>query len=241
MKNWLRVCLVFIIIICLGVVKMPDTAQAISPAEGSWNTGQEVKLDMLKNPGPSWMNLLSTAIKITAPAKICHPFRGGQYHWVGQIMQLKDGKWTKVTTVNDWVPSKEGEFMSCAQANEAGTYALFGYYNGPAETANDTSTCKLDTSKWTGIVRWDGESYIMIIYLGTDVAAGLPVTYNVYSTHISYIDSLTGTSTTQFFEDSKPPNYTILDSDVTTGEWTIGLKVTIDGCSKNFTLSGVVD
>jgi len=35
-------------------------------------------------------------------------------------------------TTNDWVPNKEGEFMSCAQAPAAGTYALFGYWKKPA-------------------------------------------------------------------------------------------------------------
>jgi len=97
-------------------------------AGGSWSTGSSVDVSALAATAPTWLQLLADGVKITEAGKICHPFRGGQFGWVGQIMQYKDGKWVKLTTTNDWVPNKEGEFMSCVVAPAAGTYALFGYW-----------------------------------------------------------------------------------------------------------------
>jgi hypothetical protein len=239
MKNWFRIGLVLMIVLGAVFVSEPKNVQAQPPAEGSWNTGKEVQIDVSKYPELSWMNLFSTAIKISAPTKICHPFRGGQYHWVGQIMQLKDGKWKKVTTVNDWVPSKEGDFMSCAQAIEAGTYALFGYYNGPAEitsTNSTTSTCVYDMSGWNAyIVTTEGSDKGIEVDLSSGILGGLPASFEVTSVNGGYSSPMSETTTT--FKGKDITYALFANALVYSGNWSITIKFTMGDCSKNFDLS----
>lgn len=78
---------------------------------------------------PATLTLLTWGIKVTTAQTICHPFRGGQYGWVGHISEFSEGKWVNVPTTNAWVPNKEGLYMSCAKATHAGTYALFAVYD----------------------------------------------------------------------------------------------------------------
>ena len=101
--------------------------------------GAEVAIDLEAAPAPAWLQLLAKGLKIEAPARICHPFRGGQFGWTADIRRLVNGKWVKLATTADWVPSREGKFMACAQAPAAGTYALFGYYR--EQTAAIAPTC----------------------------------------------------------------------------------------------------
>lgn len=105
-------------------------------ANGSWQIksgeGTEVDITSAASTAPGWLQLLSTnGVSMSIGGQICHPLRGGQFGWVGQIRMLKDGEWVKVPTVNGWVPDKEGAFMACAEIEAAGTYALFGYFVAP--------------------------------------------------------------------------------------------------------------
>jgi hypothetical protein len=141
----------------LNALAKSDPKSTVTPnaliAGGSWTAGSTVDITILSTSAPSWLQLLSTdGIKLTAAGKVCHPLRGGQFGWVGYIMQYKDGEWVKIPTVNDWVPNKEGDYMACAQAPAAGTYALFGYYTRPAVSASveePGSSCSYSTSDWT--------------------------------------------------------------------------------------------
>jgi len=143
------------IILCISLIKPPKTVEAKDTkiAAGEWLTGTEVEVDALV---PADLNLLTKGVKVTEPGMICHPFQGGQFHWVGEIRYLKNGEWLKLKTTNDWYPDKEGQFMSCAQVPAAGTYALFGYYNGPLEIAyqdmpNICSSYVVNTDGFTNI------------------------------------------------------------------------------------------
>jgi hypothetical protein len=78
--------------------------------------------------GPAWLQLLSTGLDISGPATICYPFRGAQFGWVGQIRFLYEGTWIPITTTVKWVPTIEAKILACATIRNAGTYALFGYW-----------------------------------------------------------------------------------------------------------------
>jgi hypothetical protein len=138
MKKICNIILVLALALGVALVNAPKAVEAIpSPipngvADGSWTTGSEVNVDLAAATAPSWLQLLSEGTVITAPVKICHPFRGGQFGWTGQIMQLVGDQWVKLTTTAEWVPDSEGEFMACAETPAAGTFALFGYYTEPA-------------------------------------------------------------------------------------------------------------
>jgi hypothetical protein len=140
MIKTVRFILVFLFVLGLVLMSAPHQAQAIeseiSPliAGGSWTAGQVVDVTTLAAKAPTWLQLLTNGVKVTEAGKICHPFRGGQFGWIGEIRQYKSGEWFRLKTTNDWVPSKEGEFMSCAEAPAAGTYALFGYWIRPFVT-----------------------------------------------------------------------------------------------------------
>lgn len=123
------------------VIPIPTTPVSPDIAGGAWKTGSEVQVDLVANPAPTWLQLLSNGVKITKAGEICHPLRGGQFGWVGEIRQLKDGKWVKLATTNGWVPDKEGEYLACAQAPGAGVYALFGYNN---TVTDNTPPVKID-------------------------------------------------------------------------------------------------
>jgi len=74
------------------------------------------------------LQLMSTGLMLSAPAKICYPFRGGQFGWRGQIRLLYGNKWVPLATTVVWTPTIEGKLMACANAPSAGTYALFAYW-----------------------------------------------------------------------------------------------------------------
>ena len=161
MKNLRYLLIALMLVLGIIVLSIPQTAQAKSEsgpgttsgssgiAEGAWGvttgSGSDYDVTKIVASAPKWLQLLDTnGIKLTKASKICHPLRGGPYGWIGQIYQYKDGKWTKMTTVDAWVPNNEGIYMSCAEAPSAGIYALFGYYVRPAnyvESSGSGSTC----------------------------------------------------------------------------------------------------
>ena len=138
MKKVIRVILVTLFIVLLFIAGVPDTVKAgviptnnPSLAQGDWSAGANTEVNFDENPMPNWLQLLTSPVKITETGQVCHAFRGGQFGWVGEIRQLVDGKWVKVASTVGWVPNEEGSFMICFDANTAGTYAMFGYYNPP--------------------------------------------------------------------------------------------------------------
>jgi len=132
---WLIFVLLFVIgLMAIGtprIVQAQPIHTAVVLASGDWSSGTPVDVNFTDNPAPSWMQLLTSPVKVTEAGKICHDFRGGQFGWVGEIRQLVDGQWLKVPVTIGWVPSTEGAFMICADVSSAGTYALFGFYNPP--------------------------------------------------------------------------------------------------------------
>ncbi|MHB8089494.1 MAG: hypothetical protein ACYDH2_14735 [Anaerolineaceae bacterium] len=140
MKKTISVVAGLVLLFALVFVSIPNNVQAgysvtkQSIAAGEWNTGTMVKVDLTAAPAPEWLQLMTTdAVVLEEPTKICHEFGGGKFHWVGEIRQLKDGRWIKLETTNGWVPDEEGTYLSCAQAPSEGTYALFAYYYCPPD------------------------------------------------------------------------------------------------------------
>ncbi len=137
MKKWFSVLSIALIITVLFLAALPSQSAAaiLIPtyplASGDWSEGDPVDVDLVTNPAPEWLQLLAGGTKISEAGEICHPFRGGQFYWVGEIRQLKDGKWVKLATTVDWSPNKEGKLMACATAPAAGTYALFAWFDAP--------------------------------------------------------------------------------------------------------------
>lgn len=163
MKRNARFILAILFVLGLVLMSAPRQAQAgeirSNPniAGGSWTAGQVVDVTTLAAKAPTWLQLLTSGVKITEAGKICHPFRGGQFGWIGEIRQYKNGEWFKLKTTNDWVPSKEGEFMSCAEAPAAGTYALFGYWIRPAGyVVAPSAACNYSTADWTASFYGEG-------------------------------------------------------------------------------------
>jgi hypothetical protein len=132
------------ILSCLLLTKglMSVSASPLIPdlGTGTWSTGTESTIDLEKYPAPyNWYQLVEKGVKVSKAGEICHPFRGGQFKWVGDIRQLVDGKWKKINTTQGWLKGPESTYQICAQAPAAGTYALFAYYTGPNE--NLGSSC----------------------------------------------------------------------------------------------------
>jgi len=104
-------------------------------------TGTEFTVDLAKTPAPAWLQLASQGLNLSGPANICMPYRFGQFNWVGEIHRLVDGKWVKLNTTNQWSPTEEGMYESCAYAPAKGTYALFGLYHEATTTSLTAKQC----------------------------------------------------------------------------------------------------
>jgi hypothetical protein len=157
MKKTARVSLVLIFMLGLTLLIVPNTAQAIKTdssaiAGGEWSTGTSVDVSKMMDQKPDWLQLLSkNGVKVDGAGELCHPLRGGQFGWVGEIREYKKGEWIRIPTTNDWVPSLDGVYTACAQVSKAGTYALFGYYVRPVGKVKDTKDDGFDCAT----VGWD--------------------------------------------------------------------------------------
>jgi len=174
-------------------------------AAGQWNTTTEVDVDLTANPAPSWLQLMSRGVTITSAKKICHPFRGGQFSWVGEIRQLVDGQWLKLETTTGKLDGPEGMYSACANAPAAGTYALFGYYTGPNEPAPGYTVCYFKHIGWGEDYGIIGNSYSeRWLKIGFDMKVDLPlgtvVRYSIYSVDPegSIDANLTGSTTVTY-------------------------------------------
>ena len=141
MKKIVIMLTVFVLVFAFFQLSKPNPVNAMKPtpsevpaiAPSTWTGGEEVSVDLTKYPAPDWLELKSQGVLVSTPGKICHEFRGINFHWVPEVRQLKDGKWVKIASTGSWVPSTEGTYVVCANAKTAGTYALFAFYNGPTE------------------------------------------------------------------------------------------------------------
>lgn len=153
MKKGTYCLAVFVLVICMLLVNLPKEVQANAGdiGGGTWVTPgssdafKTVNVDKAAKNAPAWLQQLSEGIVITAPEKICYPFAGGRYHWQPQIMQLSAGKWSKVDTKATALYGQEAEEYACATPKTAGTFALFGFYNGPAEVESNLPECSTIT------------------------------------------------------------------------------------------------
>lgn len=196
MKKIFNIVFAFIFVFALLALNVPSLVQAKTDpvgdnakpgvAEGSWvvTTGTGTELDITNSvaTAPNWLQLLAKGIKLEAGSKICHPLRGGQYGWVGEIRQLKDGKWIKLATTNGWVPSTEGEYMACATAPSAGTYALFGYYIKPEVAQEPSPSFDCSTLVWSGVDAGADGNVIIHGYL-SNVPTGTTISFTILSSN----------------------------------------------------------
>jgi hypothetical protein len=203
MKKTVRI--VFVLLFVLGLLQViaPLKAEAkpgsgsdvLGIADGAWTVTPgmvtEINITKAASTAPTWIQLLTDGIITAGPGKICHPFRGGQFGWIGEIMQLKDGLWVKLPTTSGWVPSTEGEYMACAQAPAAGTYALFGYYIAPQKVASSVS---VDCSTLV----WNSTASGGITLSGTvsGLPSGTEITFSIESSTPAGITFTGPTSTT---------------------------------------------
>jgi hypothetical protein len=135
---------VFVLAFTLGM-KTNIVSAAPLGADGEWNMGTEVNIDLTAHPAPQeWLQLFGDGVKIDTGGTICHPFREGQFGWTPVIYQLTSFGWYELPTTNAKA-SSEGEYQACATTAYPGTYALFGYYVPPADVVQD---CNYDTSEW---------------------------------------------------------------------------------------------
>ncbi len=117
----------------------PQSAQAVGsdawvlPLADASTTFSTVNVDEAAKTAPAWLQQFSEGVVITKATKICYPFRSGQFSWVPQILELKDGLWSRVITTKEYLSGPEGSLFACATPSNAGTFALFAYYTGPIE------------------------------------------------------------------------------------------------------------
>lgn len=171
-KGTVRLSLL-ILMVAILLVSLPSTAQA---STFNWNTGISTAIDLIVNPAPAWLQLFSEGVKITDQATLCHPFDRGIHNWIAVIYQLKNGKWLKLPTTMNWIPNNEGHYTACAQALEAGTYALFGYYKEPVvptplpvvELAEDWNT---GIKVYLDLEKNPAPAYLQLLSSGVNVPA----------------------------------------------------------------------
>jgi hypothetical protein len=136
MKRFIYISCAFLLVFCLFEAGIPVKVQAAGSgnndiAPNSWSSGEEFSVDLVKFPAPDYFQLLGKAVKISEPGTVCHDFRGGQYYWVPEVRQLKDGIWVKIESTAGWYPNEEGKYQVCAKIKKIGTYALFAYFDPP--------------------------------------------------------------------------------------------------------------
>mgnify|MGYP000930068554 FL=1 len=227
------ICLIGILISLLFITT--NEAQADSPASGSWTAGTEVTIDLEKTPAPNeWVQLFGSAVQVTEPTEICHPFRGGQFGWTPEIRRLKNGKWMQLDTTMRRLPNNEGPLYACTNAPAAGTYALFGYYNGPLEIpGTQASTCSLSLDGWTA------ETITPNLYVFLDnLDEGTMVHFKQLTTDPQV--TLTSTEGDVPVEVKKYKRL-LLTTFSETGGWEIQIEVSVQGCSRTFTFTDEVE
>ena len=243
MKKPISIILAIMLVLVIVLASNPLQAQAKpnptpTPAKtnpliagGSWSTGSSVDAAALAASAPTWLQLLADGVKVTEAGEICHALRGGQFGWVGQIMQYKAGKWVKLATTNDWVPDKEGEFMSCAQAPSAGTYALFGYWIRPVGYVDPVEAPTCSAAAWTFYYgNADIDQFYNIVVENLDLPDGTLLTF-------TFVSKDAGVTVQNLVETAIVSGGKAEFSD--TLEFTIGtltFKLSAPGCEREFSM-----
>lgn len=93
--------------------------------------GDLVPMSKITTKPGTWLQLMSSGVKLDGAVQICQKFTKGRYGWVGTVYQLVNGVWVKQPTTSGWLTDGEGEYRVCAKAKSAGTYALFAYWENP--------------------------------------------------------------------------------------------------------------
>ena len=235
MKKVINVLSIVIITISFLIISN-DKVQATSPAEGTWNTGTEITNNSAQTTALNdEISLFGNEVQVTKKVEICHPFRGGQFGWTAEIRRLVNGNWVKLATTMRNLPTEEGVLNACATAPAAGTYALFGYYNGPLEISVPATApvCTLSMDGWTNETLGD------TLYLFIDnLDEGTMIHFKQTST-----DPNVTLTTAEGDVPVKIAKYRVAElTDVSqTGEWEVNIEVSVQGCSKVFTFNGGAD
>jgi hypothetical protein len=66
--------------------------------------------------------------------------------------------WSKIDTTKEYLSGTEGDMFACAAPKQAGTFALFGYYNGPVERPSSGGK-SFTVNHWTGDFEARGSGY----------------------------------------------------------------------------------
>lgn len=141
-----------------------DTGSGTWVLPGSTASFTTINVDKVAKSAPTWLQQLSEGVVITTPVKICYPFAGGKHYWVPQIMQLNAGKWSKVDTQTASLYGVEAEEYACATPKTAGTFALFGFYNGPVEVETSLPACDgVEISAYFFNTTHDGAQVMIIL------------------------------------------------------------------------------
>jgi hypothetical protein len=148
MKKFVFGVIVVALLFSLLFTQPASPVSATGTGEGNWvlpdaasgTTYTTVDIGKDAETAPSWVRLFSDGITISSPTKICYSFRRGAFHWVPKFMQLKKGNWVSITSKIEYLNGNESGASACAQPIEAGTYALFAYYNGPQEYFSEAGT-----------------------------------------------------------------------------------------------------
>lgn len=122
------------------MARIIEPPKGTTPAEGSWSwndatvTGTTIpQYQLALTNDDDYAVLQSEGIHLSGGTQLCHPYPGGQFGWNAEIRVLTSAGWQSVATVNQWVPDEEGKFMTCANVWSGGTYAVFGYWEKPAD------------------------------------------------------------------------------------------------------------
>lgn len=165
--------------------------------------GYESGVDLAATSAPGWQTLMTNSLTINHAAKICHPFNGGRYGWIGEIRQLVNGSWIKQATSSGWDNGPEGDYLVCAQAPIAGTYALFGYFDKPVQTEPDSpsiSECDFDILAIYMVAdssNLNGE-YGILALLYSVLPIDTPLAYSLISPNEYVISGLSGVGKVAF-------------------------------------------
>jgi hypothetical protein len=204
MRKIASIIVAFVFVLGILLMVVPLKVQAgigtnPSISGGSWTAGTEIDVSQAALTAPAWLQLLSTGDKLTAPGKICHSLRGGQYGWVGEIRELINGKWVRLATTDGWVPNLEGSYLACAQAPAAGVYALFGYYVAPVVKESPFDCSTVVWSSKVGNHLMVGTDVSNNVFFGggiSGVTDGTTITYLVTASSYPLYIGTTGTFTT---------------------------------------------
>jgi hypothetical protein len=211
-------------------------------AEGNWvlpqasasTTFTTVNLDEAVKTAPSWQHLFSDGIEITAPTKICYSFPRGEHKWVPKFYQYKNDEWTSIKTTTEYLNGEEGGLFVCAQPDKAGTYALFAYYNGPAENKTASSvSCEEITKNWyADLTLVSTEVFNFVAHLDNINQAGVSVSYSLgsfaYGASSFVPSSLSGSGVTEV---DGSGSKVVFSNPIPNDPWSLRYTLSAQGCS----------